>query len=80
MRNERDYFGPTAKAGPYTETTTSGTPLGSPDSVSRGVPLSPQGPADIAAPVEIGGSVPVETPRSYVSDVPEKPEVRIELP
>lgn len=80
MKNERDYFGPAAKAGPYTETTNSGTPLGSPDSVNRGVPLSPQGPTDIAAPVEIGGSVAVKTQRSYVSDIPEKPEFRIELP
>lgn len=81
-RNEKDYFGPTAKVGPYTETasTLGMTPLGSPDSTNRGVPASPQGPADIAAPVEIGGSLPIELPRRLVSDIPEKPEFRIELP
>jgi len=50
-RQTLDYFGPTAAAGPF-----SGDHLVSPASPganSRGVPLTPQSPGDIAVPVEI---------------------------
>ena len=50
-RNNSDYFGPTAAAGPFT-----GDHLVSPMSPgtnTRGVPLTPQRPGDIAVPVEI---------------------------
>ena len=49
-RQDSDYFGPTAAAGPYTEDLMS--PARSPGN-NRGVPISPQSPGDIAAPVEI---------------------------
>jgi len=54
-----DYFGPMAREGPYTERDGSG--VASPHSTDRGVPLSPQGPSDIAVPVEIADSK--QTPR-----------------
>lgn len=44
-----DYFGPTAKAGPYTDTSSAS----SPGYTYRGVPINPQSPGDIAVPVEI---------------------------
>lgn len=49
-RQTADYFGPTATAGPYTEDVVS--PSTSPGG-RGGVPVSPQSPGDIAAPVEI---------------------------
>lgn len=42
-----DYFGPSVRAGPFTDDVVS------PGSGHRGVPLSPDSPGDIAAPVEI---------------------------
>lgn len=50
-RSRSDYFGPSAKAGPFTDDMTS---FGaSPGANSRGVPLSPDSPVDISAAVEI---------------------------
>ena len=57
--NGMDYFGPMAREGPYTER--DGSSVTSPQGTDRGVPLSPRGPADIAAPVEIADSK--QTPR-----------------
>lgn len=53
-----DYFGPNAVAGPFTETTTVDAPQGIAESpggrnANRAVPMSPQSPDDITAPVEI---------------------------
>lgn len=53
-----DYFGPNAVAGPFTETDTVGGSQGVTDSpggrnADRAVPMSPQSPDDITAPVEI---------------------------
>lgn len=45
-----DYSGPSAKAGPFTDNVMS---PGSSPGTNRGVPLSPDSPGDIAAPVEI---------------------------
>jgi hypothetical protein len=52
-RQDSDYFGATAAAGPYTEDVTS--PEASPGNPgnNRGVPATPQSPRDITAPVEI---------------------------
>lgn len=47
----RDYFGPEGVAGPFTENPD--TPRGDLSLPDRGVPVIPQGPADIAVPVEI---------------------------
>ncbi|TIC91781.1 hypothetical protein CH35J_010688 [Colletotrichum higginsianum] len=52
----QDYFGPTAVAGPYTETETvvSDEAAGSPGrGGGRGVPLQAHSPSDVVAPVEI---------------------------
>lgn len=49
-RLNSDYFGPSAKTGPFTESPTS---PGSSPGANRGVPISPHSPGDIAAPVEI---------------------------
>ncbi|ESZ92325.1 hypothetical protein SBOR_7274 [Sclerotinia borealis F-4128] len=54
QRQESDYFGATAARGPFTEELTSAVTSPGFDS-NRGVPVTPQSPNDIAAPVEIGG-------------------------
>ncbi|RSL40778.1 hypothetical protein CEP53_013159 [Fusarium sp. AF-6] len=48
----RDYFGPDAVAGPYTDSAISPTTAASPG-MGRAVPIQAHGPGDIAAPVEI---------------------------
>jgi hypothetical protein len=78
-RQTADYSGPTATAGPYTESASSpGTSQG----MHRGVPISPQSPGDIAAPVEIDSrdhsSVTSPSPFSYKT--PERKEYPFELP
>jgi len=62
-----DYFGPTAAHGPFTEPHDSAAT--SPGAY-RGVPVSPQGPADITVPVEIDsrssrGHSNVTTPQAF---------------
>jgi hypothetical protein len=81
-----DYFGPTARPGPYTDNESPGS------QPARGVPLSPHSPGDIVGAVEIGhsrehssvtspGEVIEQTPTpDYLKDVPETAEHRIELP
>jgi hypothetical protein len=49
----RDYFGPDPAAGPYTDFQHSGV-----STPRMGVPLRPDGPGDIAAPVEIDSGTP----------------------
>ncbi|GKT60687.1 transcription factor C2H2 [Colletotrichum tofieldiae] len=63
----QDYFGPTAVAGPYTET----EPVASDGAAStpgrgRGVPLQAHSPSDVVAPVEIDS---VGVKRGYGHDV-----------
>lgn len=62
-RQTADYFGPSAKAGPYTDT----SPASSPGYMYRGVPINPQSPGDIAVPVEIDSTEQsnVNTPGAY---------------
>lgn len=52
----RDYFGPDAVAGPFTDPTISPTTATSPG-MGRAVPLQAHGPGDITAPVEIDSTV-----------------------
>ncbi|RAL61383.1 hypothetical protein DID88_009517 [Monilinia fructigena] len=52
-RHGSDYFGATAPSGPFTGDTSAATSPGF--GSERGVPVTPQSPSDIAAPVEIGG-------------------------
>ncbi|KAB8290881.1 hypothetical protein EYC80_008518 [Monilinia laxa] len=52
-RHDSDYFGATAPRGPFTGDTSAATSPGF--GSERGVPVTPQSPSDIAAPVEIGG-------------------------
>ena len=51
----QDYFGPDAVPGPFTETV--GSESATTPGARRAVPTSPQGPADITAPVEIDSTV-----------------------
>ncbi len=72
----QDYFGPDAVAGPYTDTGTSGV-----TTPGQGVPVEPQGPADIVAPVEID-SLPKDGRRASVmhsQQVPDTIDGRFEL-
>lgn len=78
-RQTADYFGPTATVGPYTETASSpGTSPG----FNRGVPVSPQSPGDIAAPVEIDSrdNSNVTSPSAFSYKSPERKEYPFELP
>lgn len=82
----KDYFGPTARPGPYTENESPGSqPV-------RGVPLSPHSPGDIVGAVEIGHSrehsnvtppgevVDQNVTPDYLEEAPESTEHRVELP
>lgn len=62
-RQTGDYFGPTAKAGPYTNTSAAS----SPGYTYRGVPINPQSPGDITVAVEIDSTEHsnVNTPGFY---------------
>ncbi|TGO87458.1 hypothetical protein BPOR_0224g00010 [Botrytis porri] len=51
VRGDSDYFGKKAQSGPFMESEETSPACGS----QRGVPVTPQSPRDIAAPVEIGG-------------------------
>lgn len=48
-----DYFGPDAVAGPYTDIDSPTTQLETTPGFERGVPLAPDGPGHIVAPVEL---------------------------
>lgn len=81
-----DYFGSTARPGPYTETESPGS------QPARGVPLSPHSPGDIVGAVEIGHSrehssvtspgevIEQNATPDYLKEVPESTEHRVELP
>lgn len=81
-----DYFGPVARAGPYTDNESPGSlPY-------RSVPVEPNSPGDIVGAVEIGhsrdnsnitspgGLGELNANAEYLKDVPERPEHRVELP
>jgi len=80
-----DYFVPTAASGPYTENHASS---GISPGFNRGVPVTPQNPSDITAPVEIDSrehsnvASPGEggQPMMEYLKMPETTEYRVELP
>lgn len=51
-----DYFGPDPVSGPYTDTAAHSTATGASPGPRRAVPSQPNGPGDIAAPVEMDSS------------------------
>ncbi|KAK1987141.1 hypothetical protein LZ30DRAFT_545829, partial [Colletotrichum cereale] len=69
----QDYFGPTAVAGPYTETDTA-----TPGRGRRGVPLQAHSPSDVVAPVEMD-SVGVVAEAEAKTEVKAAQERRYEL-
>lgn len=81
-----DNSGPVARSGPYTDYWSPGS------QPNRGVPLSPESPGDIVGAVEIGHSrensnvtspseiIEQNMNADYLTEVPENPEHRVELP
>lgn len=62
----QDYFGPDAVAGPFTETT-GVTSFDTSPGQTRAVPTRPDGPGDIAAPVEIDSTAREHTDGGMLS-------------
>ncbi|KAI8672729.1 hypothetical protein LRP88_02753 [Fusarium phalaenopsidis] len=76
----RDYFGPDAVAGPYTDPAISPTTATSPG-MDRAVPIQAHGPGDIAAPVEIDSTFlsPMTSPSAGHTPGSETIDGRFEL-
>lgn len=68
----RDYFGPPAALGPYSETPQHPSAVTTPGlERERGVPIQPMGPGDIAAPVEIDSQArDAQSPSPYQPETP----------
>ncbi|KAG9233510.1 hypothetical protein BJ875DRAFT_42615 [Amylocarpus encephaloides] len=81
-----DYFGPTAKPGPYTDRASYAQNVNaatSPGQQNRGVPAVPQSPGDIASPVEIDSRNPSDvhpTPLTDQYTTQVTPQHRFEMP
>jgi hypothetical protein len=77
-RQTSEHFGPEAKVGPYTESNS----LGFIGFQQRGVPRLPQGPDDIAVPVEIGDYPGAGSPTTseHLKKTPTVIEYPIEMP